>query len=187
MTLRLTVATVILVVSALLQVRGGGLLLDPDAGLYLFAGFACLTIVYGALAPRVRDQSRFASVQLGLDLVLLSGVVLITGGAASPFLILYFLIIIGSGILFYRAGSLAAAGASALLYGAAVALPLIPRVAAFIDPEGTSLAMSRAAVGYRHLLAVFGFFLVAFLASHLAESLRRVVGSSASRARRSPS
>ena len=34
--------------------------------------------------------------------------------------------------------------------------------------------MGRAAVGYRHLLAVFSFFLVAFLASHLAESLRRV-------------
>ena len=108
------------------------------------------------------------------DLVLLSGIVLITGGAASPFIILYFLIIIGAGILFYRAGSMIAAAASAVLFGIAVAAPLVPRVAAFIDPEGTTLAMGRAAVGYRHLLAVFSFFLVAFLASHLAESLRRV-------------
>jgi len=61
-----------------------------------------------------------------------------------------------------------------VLYGLAVAAPLAPRVASLLDPEGTSFAMSRAAVGYRHLLAVFSFFLVAFLASHLAESLRRV-------------
>ncbi len=47
-------------------------------------------------------------------------------------------------------------------------------MAVFIDPEGTTLALGRAAVGYRHLLAVFSFFLVAFLASYLAESLRRV-------------
>ena len=84
------------------------------------------------------------------------------------------MIIIGAGILFYRVGSMIAAGASAVLFGIAIAAPLVPRVAAFIDPDGTTLAMGRAAVGYRHLLAVFSFFLVAFLASHLAESLRRV-------------
>ena len=66
------------------------------------------------------------------------------------------------------------AAASAVLFGIAVAAPFVPRVAAFIDPDGTTLALGRAAVGYRHLLAVFSFFLVAFLASYLAESLRRV-------------
>jgi two-component system, NtrC family, sensor histidine kinase PilS len=176
MILRLTVATVMLAVSVLLQLReGAGFFSTPMRGLYLFAGLAfLLTIVYAVLWSQVRDQARFAVVQLGGDLVLLSGVVLITGGAASPFIILYFLIIIGAGILFYRAGSLIAAGASAVLYGLAVAAPFIPRVAAFIDPDGASLAMSRAAVGSRHLLAVFSFFLVAFLASHLTESLRRM-------------
>ena len=43
--------------------------------------------------------------------------VLITGGAASPFVIVYFLIIIGASILFYRRGSMITAFASALLYG----------------------------------------------------------------------
>ena len=176
MILRLTVATVILLVSVLLQLReGAGFFSTPMRGLYLFAGLAyLLSIVYAAIARQVRDQVRFAIVQFAGDLILLSGIVLITGGAASPFIILYFLIIIGAGILFYRAGSLVAAGASAVLYGVAVAAPLLPRVAAFIDPDGATLAMSRAAIGYRHLLAVFSFFLVAFLASHLAESLRRM-------------
>jgi PAS domain S-box-containing protein len=63
---------------------------------------------------------------------------------------------------------------STVFYGIAVIAPLLPRVAAVIDPAGSFVAMSRTAVGYRHLLAVFGFFLVAFLASHLTESLRRV-------------
>ena len=176
MVLRLTVATVILIVSILLQVREGeGFFSTPMRGLYLFAGLAyLLAIVYAVFERRVRDQGRFATVQIAGDLVLLSGIVLITGGAASPFIILYFLIIIGAGILFYRAGSMIAATASAVLFGIAVAAPLVPRVAAIIDPGGTTLAMGRAAVGYRHLLAVFSFFLVAFLASYLAESLRRV-------------
>src|SRR5512137_1063904 len=176
MVLRLTVATVTLLVSILLQLReGAGFFSTPMRGLYLFAGLAyLLAIVYAVLERQVRDQIRFAIIQIAGDLVLLSGVVLITGGAASPFLILYFLIIIGAGILFYRAGSLIAAAASAVLYGAAVAAPLIPRVAAFIDPDGTGLRMTGAAVGYRHLLAVFSFFLVAFLASHLTDSLRRM-------------
>jgi hypothetical protein len=130
MILRLTVAAVMLAVSILLQLRqGAGFFSTPMRGLYLFAGLAfLLTIVYAALSNQVRDQARFAVVQLAGDLVLLSGVVLITGGAASPFLILYFLIIIGAGILFYRAGSMVAAGASAVLYGIAVAAPLIPRL-----------------------------------------------------------
>jgi two-component system sensor histidine kinase PilS (NtrC family) len=176
MILRLTVATVTLLVSVLLQLREGeGFFSTPMRGLYLFAGLAyLLTIVYASLASQVRDQARFTIVQLSVDLLLLSGVVLITGGVASPFIILYFLIIIGAGIMFYRAGSLVAAGASAVLYGIAAAAPLFPRVAALIDPDGVSLTMSRSAVGYRHLLAVFSFFLVAFLASHLSESLRRM-------------
>ena len=176
MVLRLTVATVILMVSILLQVReGAGFFSTPMRGLYLFAGLAYLLgIVYAVLERQVRDQVRFAIVQIAGDLMLLSGIVLITGGAASPFIILYFLIIIGASILFYRAGSMITAAASAVLFGIAVAAPLVPRVAAFIDPGGTTLAMGRAAVGYRHLLAVFSFFLVAFLASYLAESLRRV-------------
>jgi len=176
MVLRLTVATVTLLVSILLQVREGeGFFSTPMRGLYLFAGLAyLLSIVYAVLERQVRDQVRFAIVQIAGDLVLLSGIVLITGGAASPFIILYFLIIIGAGILFYRVGSMITAGASAVLFGVAVAAPFVPRVAGFIDSGGMTLAMGRAAVGYRHLLAVFSFFLVAFLASHLAESLRRV-------------
>ena len=84
----------------------------------------------------MRDQARFAVVQLALDLAVLSGVVMITGGAASPFVIVYFLIIIGAGILFFRAGSLVAAGGSAVLYGVAVGAPLVPRVAALHRPRG---------------------------------------------------
>ncbi len=176
MVLRLMVATVTLLVSVLLQVREGeGFFSTPMRGLYLFAGLAyLLAFIYAILERQVREQVLFAVVQIAGDLLLLSGIVLITGGAASPFIILYFLIIIGAGILFYRAGSLIAAGMSALLYGVAAAAPLLPRVAAFLDLDGTTLSLSGSAVGYRHLLAVFSFFLVAFLASFLAESMRRM-------------
>lgn len=176
MILRVVVATVMLGVTVLIQLReGAGFFSTPMRGLYLFIGlFYLLTIFYSLLSPQVRDHARFAVLQLTLDLVLLSGIVLITGGVASPFIIVYFLVIIGAGIILYRRGSFAAAAASAMLYGAAVWAPFAPRVAALVDPEGAYLSLSRAAVGSRILLAVFGFFLVAFLSSYLAESLRRV-------------
>ena len=79
MVLRLTVATVTLLISILLQVREGeGFFSTPMRGLYLFAGLAyLLSIVYAVLEHQVRDQVRFAVVQIAGDLVLLSGIVLI--------------------------------------------------------------------------------------------------------------
>ncbi len=174
--LRLIVATIMLGATVAIQVRQGeGFLATPLRGLYLAAGIAYLvTITCAILLPRVRDLRRFGALQLAADLLLLSAVVVITGGVGSPFLLVYFLVIIGAAILFYRAGSLVAAAASAALYGIAVAAPLVPPVAGMVDREGAYAALSVAEIGYRHLLATFGFFLVAFLASHLTESLRRM-------------
>lgn len=176
MILRVVVVTVMLGVTVLIQLReGAGFFSTPMRGLYLFIGlFYLLTIFYSLLSPQVRDLGRFVVFQINLDILLLSGIVIITGGVTSPFIIVYFLVIIGAGILFYRRGSFAAALASALSYAAAVWAPFVPRVAALVDPEGAYLELSRTAVGSRILLAVFGFFLVAILSSHLAESLRRV-------------
>jgi len=141
--------------------------------LYLFIGFFYfLTIAYSIASHLGAASAGFALLQIGVDLVLLSGIVLLTGGTESLFSITYFLVIIGASTLFYRWGGILAAAASALLYGAAVAAPLSPAVAALVGHEQTYLTVSTAYVGYKIVLNVFGFFLVAALSSSLAESLR---------------
>jgi two-component system sensor histidine kinase PilS (NtrC family) len=175
MILRVMVVTFMLGVTVLLHLREGTEFFStPLRDLYLFIGiFYFLTIVYSLLFSRGVDPSRFAVFQVGVDLVLISGIVLITGGVESLFSIVYFLSIIGASILFYRVGSFTAAGASAIFYGVASWLPFSTKVSTLVDYEGIYLSLSRTEVGYRILLTSFGFFLVAFLTSYLAESLQR--------------
>jgi two-component system sensor histidine kinase PilS (NtrC family) len=174
MILRIVVVTVMLGFTVLLQLREGTEFFStPMRSLYLFIGFFYfLTIAYSIASHLGAASAGFALLQIGVDLVLLSGIVLLTGGTESLFSITYFLVIIGASTLFYRWGGILAAAASALLYGAAVAAPLSPAVAALVGHEQTYLTVSTAYVGYKIVLNVFGFFLVAALSSSLAESLR---------------
>jgi two-component system sensor histidine kinase PilS (NtrC family) len=174
MILRIVVVTVMLGFTVLLQLREGTEFFStPLRSLYLFIGFFYfLTIAYSIAFHLGAAGTGFALLQIGVDLVLLSGIVLVTGGTESLFSITYFLVIIGASTLFYRWGGVLAAAASALLYGAAVAAPLWPAVAALVGHEQTYLNISATYVGYKIILNVFGFFLVAALSSSLADSLR---------------
>jgi two-component system sensor histidine kinase PilS (NtrC family) len=175
MILRVVVVTFMLGFTVLLQLREGTEFFStPMRSLYLFIGFFYfLTIAYSIAFHLGAGGSHFAFLQVGVDLVLISGIVLVTGGTESLFSMAYFLVIIGASTLFYRRGGLTAATASALLYAAAVRAPLSPSVAALVGLEQSYLNVSAAYVGYRVVLNVFGFFLVAALSSSLAESLRR--------------
>jgi two-component system sensor histidine kinase PilS (NtrC family) len=175
MILRIVVVTVMLGFTVLLQLREGTEFFStPLRSLYLFIGFFyLLTIAYSITFHLGMSGPNFAVLQIAIDLILISGIVLITGGMESLFSITYFLVIIGASIIFYRWGGFLAALASAALYSAAVAAPLWPAIAAVVDHDQAYLNASAIYVGYRVALNVFGFLLVAGLSSSLAESLRR--------------
>jgi two-component system sensor histidine kinase PilS (NtrC family) len=175
MTLRVVVVTFMLGFTVLLQFEEGtAFFTTPLRSLYLFIGiFYLLTIIYSVAFHRGVDGPSFALIQILIDLVLISGIMLVTGGVASLFSITYFLAIIGASILLYKWGSLLTAGVSTVLYSLAVWAPFSPSVSRVVDYKGTYLSLSHTYVGYRIILTSFGFFLVAVLSSYLAESLRR--------------
>ena len=135
MILRVVVVTFMLGFTVLLQLKEGTAFFStPLRSLYFFIGvFYFLTIAYSIAYHRGVDNRRFALVQLGVDLFLISGIVSVTGGVEGLFSIVYFLAIIGASILLYRRGSLVTAAISALFYSIAVWAPYFPSLASFLD------------------------------------------------------
>jgi two-component system sensor histidine kinase PilS (NtrC family) len=66
------------------------------------------------------NPRRFARLQLALDVVLVTGIVVASGGARSIFVPLYVLAMVAAGFVLSPAGAVAMAGLSALLYGGVV-------------------------------------------------------------------
>ena len=168
---RFAVLGVLLAVAAAFQARQGG---SPVP----FSWFFGLTgVAFGvtllSLAPlRLgRSLATWARMQPAWDVVYATGLVFLSGGAFSPFITLYPLVIVGAALLLQRRGALVAATASGLAYGLLVDLqyygwirPLSPFP--LPDVDAGSLLFQLA-------LGLLGFYAVAFLAGHLAEELRR--------------
>ena len=126
-----------------------------------------VTYAFSALSalflPRVRQLRLFTYVQIAFDVLLVSGVIYLTGGVESPFPFLYCLPIINAAVLLFADGALFAAVAAALAYdGMLVALATIGGAQA----EGFDLH-----VGLRIGSANLTFGLIAFLASILTRRL----------------
>src|SRR4029453_970250 len=85
-------------------------LLRIVAGPYAFSGLSAMRL------PHLRRPAAFAYVQLAFDVLLVSGVILLTGGVDSPFAFLYSLPIINGAVLLFEGGALFAALCSALAY-----------------------------------------------------------------------
>jgi two-component system, NtrC family, sensor histidine kinase PilS len=141
---------------------------------FLFIGVLyLLTFIYSLLLERVRNLQLFALVQVFADLMLISGVLVASGGANSPFSVLYAVSIVSGSILLYKPGGYLAAGFSCLLLIGLTALEsfhVLPR-SPILPFDRSSLELS---VQLSQLfLDFFGFFLIGHLSGHLAERLRR--------------
>jgi two-component system sensor histidine kinase PilS (NtrC family) len=123
-----------------------------------------------------------AKLQVYVDIAVITTVVHVTGDLSSNYLSLYLVAIILASILFSRGQAYLVAGVSFACLGAMVELANLPGLypelvarhpglaflaspsAPFVDPR---------ALGVRIAASLFGFFAVAYLASFLAETLRR--------------
>ncbi|MGH7889212.1 MAG: histidine kinase dimerization/phospho-acceptor domain-containing protein, partial [Thermodesulfobacteriota bacterium] len=129
-----------------------------------------LSLVYLLLYPVLhRNPSLFKWIQVSFDLVLASAVVYITGGKSSPFIFLYALIIIFTGVIFNSTASYIAAGVSGFLY-------LL--VGLYHFPSGSNqIVLSSPAIWNEKgiVYASFnlsGFLLIAILVGYLSERIR---------------
>jgi len=128
-----------------------------------------------------QDYFLQARLQVYVDVAVITAVVHVTGDLSSNYLSLYLVSIILASILFSRAQAYLVAGVSFACLGGMAEIAnlrgLYPEVVAS-HPALAFLASSSApmdprTLGVRIAASLFGFFAVAYLASFLAETLRR--------------
>jgi two-component system, NtrC family, sensor histidine kinase PilS len=134
---------------------------------FLGAAWYVLATIFVIAQRKLPAFKWHASVQITLDLAMITGVVYASGAQDSYFISLYLLAILMGSILFSRRGAFLVAGASFVLLGCLVELTyygIIPRTA-------------NSTPGLRELQSwlgsnLFAFFAVAYLGSLLAQTIR---------------
>ncbi len=172
MTFRVVVTTTLLVCTFVIELLYRPLL--PLRPLYILASSAyLLTLLYAAGLRLGRAPVAQAYAQMMGDAGIVTGFVYLTGGVLSPFSFLYLPGIVAGCILLLRRGGLLVAFGSWFLYAGLVLLMqrgIVPPAsgALFVDESIPSVRTV-----YTLLAHLVSFLALAWLASHLTESLRR--------------
>jgi transcriptional regulator with PAS, ATPase and Fis domain len=133
----------------------------PDLRLGLIALGYGVTAISGLLLPSVRRVFLYAAVQIGVDLGLVSLVIVLTGALESPLPVLYNLVILNAALLRLGRGITATAAAAALCYGG---------VLAFVHAT-TPGNVHVAQHAFTHATNLLSFFAIAMLARYLTTQL----------------
>jgi two-component system sensor histidine kinase PilS (NtrC family) len=126
--------------------------------------------------PRASQLGRFASVQLGWDLGLTTGLVYVAGGAASGFTFLYGATVLLAAIVVGQRAAQFATVASLILYvsvGIGLTNNFIPYPS---DQPADRYLLHATDATFTMLVNILGLLLVAFLATNLAARLRLAGG-----------
>jgi two-component system sensor histidine kinase PilS (NtrC family) len=164
---RFLMVTTLMVVVVALQ-GYAGLIVPARPFLSLIFLWYTLATFFSILLRWTPALRWLAPLEIGCDLLMVTGLVLLTGGHESYFIPLYLLAIIMAGILFSRRATFLVAGLSFVMLGASVELVyyhVLPRTAVEM-PSVTSLQTWI-------LSNLCGFLAVAYLSTLLTQSLRR--------------
>ena len=172
MGLRVTVVTLTLGVSVYFQIGKSAQSLPAAYGLIIATYL--LTILYSLLINRVHNLTRFASIQIGGDLLLETVLVAFTVGVESPFSLLYILSIIAASALLSRKGGLLTASAAGILYGGIVDLQYYHGTYNILPPATwlSTTELQAPEIFYNLSIAILGFLMVGYLSGTLAERLK---------------
>ncbi len=134
---------------------------------YVLIAVYILTAIYRFLLRKHQNLFFLAYLQTSVDILLVTFLVLLTGGIDSGLSILYHLAIISASIVLYRRGGYLAASLSSILYGAILDMQFynvlhLPKSQTFTAGQ----------VFYQVFLNILSFYLVALLSSYLSERLR---------------
>jgi two-component system response regulator PilR (NtrC family) len=133
----------------------------------LIASFV-ISVASVLLLPRVRDLRLFAHFQVDFDVLLISGIVWITGDIVSPFAFLYNLAVMNGAILLFYRGALFTAGFSSLCYVALLTAAAQYNANASLTVSWPLLMPVVLNIGSFFAIGVLG----GFLASKLGETER---------------
>ncbi len=111
--------------------------------------------------PKIRNLVFFAHAQIDFDILLITGIILITGGIDSPFPLLYNLAIVNSAVLLFYRGAFLTAAFSSVCYTA---------LALWSGVRGSNLHAEQLFTSLTLNLPTF--FIIAFLSGFLSRRLR---------------
>jgi len=141
----------------------------------LIAGIFLLSFTYAVIVKHVKREIRFAYIQIGIDTVVVSLIIFVTGCYSSIFSFLYLVIIIYSSMLLFRKGSMIIAVLCSIQYGVMLDLEYYGILKPF-DAAGVTLTAADYAgshVLYKILITMAACFAVAILSSLLSEGERK--------------
>jgi two-component system response regulator PilR (NtrC family) len=115
--------------------------------------------------PRIRKLQPFAHFQVGFDILLITGIILVTGDFLSPFSFLYNLAVMNGAILLFYRGAFFSAGFSSLCYVALLS-------GAAMHNDGAGVIMSWSLL-MPVVLNIGSFFTIAGLGGFLASQLSK--------------
>lgn len=113
--------------------------------------------------PRVSDLRPFAHAQVCFDIILITGIIWITGDISSPFSFLYNLAVMNGAILLFYHGALFAAGCSGLAYAAVL-------IWAGFANSGHGFGLSWPVL-FPIVQSIGSFFVIAWLSGFLTNKL----------------
>ena len=172
-TVRVIVSTLLLGSAILIQINTPGAF-PVDPFFFLIGLTYALSVVYLATLRLAERHHWLADVQLGVDAILVSAFILVTGGITSYFSSLYLLPIIAASTVRFRRGALQVAILSAVLYLGIVAAQYIEQLWLIPPAWQADLHMLPTLRFAQFTVAInlFGFLAVALLSGSLAEGLR---------------
>ena len=171
---RVVVSTVLLGSAILVQLsRPGSFPVDPF--FFLIGLTYALSVIYLGTLRYVERYPWIADAQMGVDAILVSAFIHVTGGITSYFSSLYLLPIMAASTVRFRRGALQVATLSALLYLALVVAQYVEPTAFFPaswQALGRLELPSQRFAQYTVAINLFGFFAVALLSGSLADNVR---------------
>lgn len=177
MLFRVAVATMLLlsVVAVALSLDSLETLYGPF-GRFVFALLAmtyAATLAYALTLKRLKHPLRFAYVQVGVDLALISLLVHATGGAQSAYTFLYLIDVVAVALLPRRYGVVAVATASALLMLATALVGYLRLIPALPGQSVFPWDLTRQELLFRLVVNVAGIVSVGALGATLSTQTRR--------------
>jgi two-component system response regulator PilR (NtrC family) len=161
--LRVVILSFFLGAAALLHlVRGGEFGLFRYLQLPLIAAYV-ISIASALVLRWIKNSVVFAHAQIDFDVLLITGIVLITGGFESPFAFLYNLAIINAAILLFFRGAFITAGFSGFCYSTLLLWSYYSRSGAGVSAAGPVIS--------NLMLNVPAFFVIAYLSGVLARKV----------------
>lgn len=174
--LRLVVVSLFLVSTTILNVKEPEIVVNDAlpvltrliVSTYIFSIFSLL-----ALKFTDRFNLTLTYLQIVWDLLLVTTLILLTGGVNSPFSFLYILAIINASVLLSRREAFYTASLCGILYGAIVDLQYFGRLTGIGLSQVAALQYGASHILYTIFINISAFYMTAFLTGYLAERARR--------------